>query len=163
MAGAARHLIGRFFDVLFAKALTAGEIGAVRSRLRPDLAVLFFQQQDADQRHAFHAAAIVTGAGQEEDVIVAALMHDVGKRHASLGVVNRSIATLLSLFRLPMTSRMRAYIAHGEIAASELEELGAPDLAVTFARHHQGERPPSIDQAVWNTLKAADQPPKARG
>jgi hypothetical protein len=41
--------------------------------------------------------------------------------------------------------------------------LGAPHLAVQFALHHHGSRPPTIDQTTWHVLVQSDQPAKTRG
>jgi putative nucleotidyltransferase with HDIG domain len=124
-------------------------------------AAMFFEQSDADQRHGYQAALVVTGSGVDDrDVIVAALMHDVGKRHARLGVVGRSVASLLILTGLPLTDRMTRYRDHGLVGARELGAVGAPSLAIDFALHHHGRRPPTIDASTWDLLIAADQPPK---
>jgi len=159
--GSLGHLTGRFFDVLFSRPLTGREISAVARWLRPDEADLFFAQADADQRHGYHAALVVVAAGGEDATVVrAALLHDVGKRHSRLGVIGRSLASVLIGLRVPLTSRMRAYRDHGEIGASELAAVGCEDLVVDFAREHHGARPPSIDRETWELLQRADQPPK---
>ena len=137
------HLVQRFFDYLTAPPLTRSESEAVRAWLTPELADLFFAQATPDQRHAYHAA-----------------MHDVGKRNAGLGVIGRSVASVLIGLGTPLSDRMTAYRDHAMIGARELAAVGAPGLAIDFALHHQGERPSTIDPAVWEMLMAADQPPK---
>ena len=161
MPGSPAHLFSRFFDVASARALTSSERSAVSSWLDPELGELFFHQGDADQRHGYHSALHVIAAGEgKSDVIQAALLHDVGKRHAGLGVVGRSLASLLILFRRPLSQSMRAYRDHGLMAARELGARGAPSLAIDFAMHHHGDRPPTIDPETWVLLVAADEPPK---
>lgn len=127
------------------------------------MSAVFFAQGTADQRHGLHAASVVMGGGGAADTIVAALLHDIGKRNARLGVVGRSIASILILLRMPLTSRMRAYRDHGISGAAELARLGAPSLAVDFALHHHGRRPPTIPPDVWDLLVAADEPRKVTG
>jgi hypothetical protein len=161
LPGSPAHLFRRFFDVASAKPLTDSEQNSVRSWLTAELADIFFEQQAADQRHGYHAALVVMADGRHDgDTIVAALLHDVGKRHARLGVFGRSLASLMILTRLPLSDRMRAYRDHGLSGARELSRLGAPSLAIDFAMHHHGRRPPTIDPAIWELLVAADQPPK---
>jgi hypothetical protein len=161
LPGSPAHLVQRFFDYLTAPALTPSEVDAVRRWLGPDMASLFFAQGDPDQRHGYHAALTVVASGMaDRDVIVAALMHDVGKRHARLGVIGRSLASILIGAGAPLTERMTAYRDHSIIGARELAALGAPGLAIDFALHHQSERPATIDPDVWDVLMAADQPPK---
>lgn len=129
--------------------------------LPPQPAVLFFAQSKADQRHGYHAALTVVAAGVDDaDVIMAALLHDVGKRHARLGIIGRSIASMMILLGFPLTTRMQAYRDHGKVAAHELSGQSVPSLVVDFALHHHLGRPPTIDPGVWDVLVAADQPAK---
>lgn len=163
MPGSPGHLFTRFWDVATARRLTPPERAAVEGWLTGETAEIFFNQDDADQRHGFHAALSVIAAGIEDrEVIMAALLHDVGKRHARLGIVGRSVASVLILARLPLPPRMQAYRDHGLVAARELGALSAPSLVVDFALHHHESRPPTIDRDVWDALVAADQAPKAR-
>jgi len=161
--GSLSHLTRRFFDVLLSKPLDKDEISAVRGWLSPQLSDIFLSQPTADQRHGFYAASTVIEAGIEDEVsVAAALLHDIGKRHADLGVIGRTLASLLIRLRLPLTRRMRLYRDHGQIAATELEALGSDLIIVDFARHHHRSRPASIPQPTWDLLQRADEPPKTR-
>lgn len=163
MPGSPAHLAQRFFDVLFSRALTGSEVDAVRGWLTPELATLFFEQSHADQRHGYHAALHVVSSGHKQpEVVTAALMHDVAKRHARLGVLGRTLASLLILIRLPLPARFEAYRDHGFVGAKELADRGAPDLAIEFALHHHGDRPEAIESEVWDALVRADQPQSLR-
>ena len=163
MPGAPSHLIRRFLEVASARPLSPGERAAVGSWLTPALGDIFFSQQPADQRHGYHAGASVAAAGHRApDVVTAALMHDVGKRHAGFGVAGRSIASVMILLSLPLSERMVIYRDHGIVAARELARAGAPPLVVDFALHHHGRRPATIAEDVWAALKAADKPAKPR-
>lgn len=162
MPGSLSHLTARFFDVLLARPLTSEELTEVEGWLPGDMYSVFCQQASADQRHSFHAATRVIDAGFEDEAVTAALMHDIGKRHSRLGVVGRTVASLLILAGLPMTERMRSYRDHGSLAADELADLGAPQLAIEYARHHHGSRPASIAADVWDVLVRADEPPNTR-
>lgn len=157
------HLVTRFFDVLFAKPLTASEEAAVRDWLSDEEAGLFFAQPYFDQRHAYHAGLKVVAAGvSDTSIIKAALLHDVGKRHCGLGAIGRSIATVWIAVKLPAPTSFRQYKDHGEIGAAELEEIGCEPVVVEFARHHPHERPSTISPATWNVLRRADQPAKPK-
>lgn len=121
------------------------------------LSDLFTSQQVADQRHALQAGERVVADGVDDpDLIAAALLHDVGKRHSRLGAIGRSIATLLMSLRLPMSSRMNAYRDHGRLGAIDLEAASAPAVVVEFARHHQLRRPPNMSRETWELLRRAD-------
>lgn len=161
MPGSPAHLFARFFDVATARGLTASEKAAVSGWLTPETAEIFFAQNHPDQRHGYHAALSVMAAGvKDRDVIMAALLHDVGKGHSRLGIIGRSLASVMILAGLPLTRRMTAYRDHGLVAARELGALGAPSLVIDFALHHHGERPPTIGPQNWDVLVAADQAPK---
>jgi hypothetical protein len=153
------HLTRRFFDVLLAKSLDAAERAAVEEWLDQGQAWIFFSQPDPDQRHGLHAGLVALGGGAELDVVRAALLHDVGKRHARLGIFGRSLASMAIRLRFPLTRRWKLYRDHGETAARELEGLSSEQLIVDFARHHHGERPPTIPGATWDLLQRADEPP----
>lgn len=162
MPGSPAHLVSRFFDVATAQRLDASEKAAVETWLTPETADVFFAQDAPDQRHGYHAALSVLAAGvNDREVIMAALLHDVGKRHARLGVLGRSVASLMILAGLPLTTRMEVYRDHGIAAARELGELSAPSLVVDFALHHHGKRPPTIAPDRWDVLIDADRAPKA--
>ncbi|HEU5114051.1 MAG TPA: hypothetical protein VFU96_12100 [Acidimicrobiia bacterium] len=160
MPGSLGHLTRRFFDVLFATPLDSGERAAIEGWLDSGQAWAFFSQSDPDQRHGYHAALVTIAAGADLEVIRAALLHDVGKRHARLGVLARSVASVAIRLGLPLTTRWRLYRDHGEVAATELAGLGCHGLIVDFARDHHGERPSGIPTSTWDLLQLADQPPK---
>ncbi len=161
MPGTLGHLSRRFFDVLFSRSLDPAERATVETWLTPDLADAFFSQSAPDQRHGYEAGLHVIAAGAEPEVVIAAAMHDIGKRRADLGITGRVIASLFIMFQLPLTRRMRLYRDHGVSAAAELAALGAPPLAIDFALHHHSVRPPSISQDTWDLLLLADQPKTA--
>jgi hypothetical protein len=163
MSGSLSHLTKRFFDVLMSRRLNAGEVDAVERWLSPGLTVIFFEQPPEDQRHGYYAALVVQSDGSSSaEVIEAALMHDVGKRHAGLGILGRTVASILIRFGFPLSKKMMIYTDHGPSAARELAGAGATRLSVAFAAHHHDSRPPEIDPSTWALLQLADQPPNTR-
>jgi putative nucleotidyltransferase with HDIG domain len=163
MPGSPSHLIRRFFDVLLARPLDEAERAAVDGWLDSSQSEVFFSQPASDQRHGYHAALVVLSAAHADvSTVRAALLHDVGKRHSHLGVVGRSVVSVLIRVGLPLRERGRLYRDHGEVAARELSELGCEPLVVDFARHHHGERPPGIPPPTWELLQLADEPPKTK-
>ena len=159
MPGSLGHLTSRFFEVLRSKPLNPNEAEEVSSWLPAKLQPLFFSQPSKDQRHGYQAAQFVIASGETRPtVVVAAFIHDIGKRHARLGIVARSLGSLMILLRLPLPQRIRLYRDHGTRGADELAHADAPDLVVEFTRHHHGPRPVGFDEATWALLVAADQP-----
>ena len=157
MPGAWSHLAARFFDFITSPGLRPDEVARVEEWLagRPSALRAFFGQPRADQRHAYEAAVSVAEAAPgRPDLVRAALLHDVGKRHANLGAVGRVLATLAIRLRLPLTPRWRLYRDHGRLAAAELGD--EEPVVIEFARHHQIGRPPTISTADWEILTSAD-------
>ncbi len=156
MPGAWTHLAARFYDFVTAAPLAPAERDTVAAWLVEGVAAnAFFAQPRADQRHGFHAALhVVAEAPGRLDLIRAALLHDVGKRHAGLGAAARVMASLAIRLGVPLGPRFALYRDHGMIAAAELGDVEA--LVVEFARHHHATRPASIDPEDWALLKAAD-------
>lgn len=161
MPGSFGHLVARFFDYLRSQPLSDHERARVAEWLEPAELALFFSQAHPDQAHGYHAASVVVGSTLSEPTLIrAALLHDIGKRHAGLGVVGRSVASILIRLHLPLTARMASYRDHGPIGADELSRAGSPALVVDFARHHHARRPDTIDAGAWDVLQAADLPAK---
>ena len=153
-----RHLFWRFIEVLAARPLSPREQTEVAALLRDPERDLFWRQPAADQRHCLEAARrVLSAAPGRRELARAALLHDVGKRHARLGVIGRSLASGLELVRLPAPGRLNAYLQHGPIGADELRSVGAEGLVVAFTEHHHGTRPAHIQQDDWMLLLEADE------
>jgi hypothetical protein len=156
MPGSWGHLAARFVDAITARGLTPAEVRIVQkwSGEGPMLSA-FLAQPPLDQRHGFDSASYVaTRAPDRMDLIRAALLHDVGKRHAGLGPLGRVIASILIRLHFPLGPRFALYRDHGRLAAAEL--AGDDKVVVEFARHHHGSRPPDVDPGEWDLLLASD-------
>lgn len=163
--GTWRHLVRRFFDVLLARPLTDREHKVVEALLStPEEIDLFFNQNDADQRHGLEAASeVALMAPGRPELVRAALLHDIGKQVSGLGVWGRSLASMLAKLHLPVRGRLHSYLEHGPIGADLLERAGVEPIVVAFARSHHARRPESIAPEDWAVLIAADEkPPDAR-
>ena len=156
MPGRWSHLALRFVDVVTSRPLDEAERARVRQWLAsPGEEAGFFAQSDADQRHGYASAISATAAtpGRSE-VVRAALLHDIGKRHAQLGPLARTAASIAIRLGLPLGPRWELYRDHGSLSAAEL--AGAEPLVIEFARHHHGDRPDSISPEDWAVLVEAD-------
>lgn len=156
--GSWRHLATRFWQTVTASPLRPDEASKVRELLRSDVEqALFFGQADADQRHAFEAARQVARAAPRRlDLIRAALLHDVGKGLASLGVIGRVAASIAHKLGLPTPARWSRYLHHDDLGADALEQAGCEPVIVAFARYHHRARPSVITPNDWTVLEAAD-------
>jgi hypothetical protein len=143
--------------VVFSAGLNPAETEEVRGSLSQTEGALFFAQPGFDQRHGLVAARFVAEEQPErQDLIRAALLHDVGKRHAGLGPVRRSLASAYTKLGGTPKGKWQAYMNHGPAGATELDQLGAERIIVEFAHNHHGERPDSISKENWTLLQAAD-------
>jgi hypothetical protein len=156
------HLFRRFIEVATARRLNQSEQTFIESLLDNSAeGSLFFGQARADRRHGFRAAHKMSLlAPGRRDLARAALLHDVGKQHARLGIFGRSVASALVKLRLRPSGRLAAYLDHGRLGAIDLDEAGCEAVVTGFARHHHDSRPDSISRADWTLLELADSPGK---
>jgi hypothetical protein len=151
------HLAKRFVGSLGSHRPSPSNQSALAALLSPDAAELFFAQPAMDQAHAIDVALAVRAVVPERtELIRAALLHDVGKRHAGLRVFGRSLATLLGMLRLPKSARARSYLDHGRLGAADLERIGEKGIVPAFASGHHGNCPEGVDRSEWEILTRAD-------
>ncbi len=157
MPGSFPHLFTRFFDFIFSRPLTAAEIETVSEWLTPHEGEVFFAQDHRDQRHGHNAGSFVASVYPADPAAIsAAALHDVGKRHAQLGALGRSLASILIRLKLPLSRRMSMYRDHGDIGAADLISIGSADVVVSFARSHHHECPADFDPVLWEVLQESD-------
>ncbi len=156
--GSWAHLVGRFFAVVTAEPLTEDERREVEEWFDlPGEATVYWEQSVADQRHGLETARMIAAARRaRRDLVRAGLLHDIGKRHSNLGVIGRSLASLLAKLRLPVRGSWRSYLEHGPLGADELARFGSELLVTEFTRHHHRGRPSTITEDDWKLLKSAD-------
>jgi len=151
------HLAGRFFESLRSRPLGPAEQAEATAWLGERESPLFWAQPPIDQRHALTAARIAAShRPHRRDLIRAALLHDIGKRHSRLGVAGRVIAAALELLHIPAPGRLGVYLRHDSLGAHELAELGVEPIVVSFAAGHHGTCPPDVDPDDWALLVRAD-------
>lgn len=156
MPGDWRHLGRRFFSALAADPLDDSEQASLSAVLAPSEMRLFLEQPRIDQRHGLDSMMFAADRTGDRDVLRAATLHDIGKRHAGLGVTGRVLASICLKLGIPVRGRFRIYRDHGPIGAAELESIGSPRIAVEYARHHHGRRPDDVHAQMWSLLSEAD-------
>jgi hypothetical protein len=167
------HRAARFFRSLRAVPTSPGEDAWAAAHLTPGERALYAAMPLVDRRHAVDGARlVVTRAGDDaRDAVEAALVHDVGKRHATLGTFGRSLATVAgwavrsdtrrsAWARRPgRRGRVGAYLRHDVVGAAEVAAAGGSALAVAWtAGHHDPARVAALDAPtdVIHALVAAD-------
>ena len=164
MPGTWSHLAKRYWEATRSAPLETAERVWVESWLTETEWSAFGEQSVADQRHGHDAArAAQMALGADPSAVRAALLHDIGKRHAGLGLAARAVASVAIRLRWPLWRSARLYRDHGPIGSEELSGWGAEPLVVEFARCHHGVRPPGIKRQVWDALCETDKPHKEAG
>ncbi len=172
----ARQRVGQFFHYLKNSPLAPADRAEVRRVLPPRLAALFERMTPGEQAHSLRVLrAVRAEAGEVElpaGLLQAALLHDVGKSRAPLGLLGR-VAVVLAGRLLPAHSRRwgqgrprgwrRPFVTAAQHAAWGAElcaQAGADPLAVRLVRQHQtAEGGAGVDAAesVWlRRLQRAD-------
>lgn len=139
----------------------------------PDEVELWKRMSRSDRRHAVGVARRVEaalGPDATRPVLAAALLHDVGKLDANLGVYGRVIATVSGAVvrhdpdvirdwtrTRGFTRRVGLYLQHPRLGGDMLALAGSDDLTVTWTRqHHLPPEEWTLPPELANALKEAD-------
>lgn len=142
-----------------------------REILSPRLMALFKRMRRSEQLHSLRVLATLRSQGHDNpDVLVAALLHDVGKSRFPIGLVGRTVAVLVKAFAPRLYRRWasgeprgwrRAFVVveqHAAWGAEMLEKADASPAATKLVRRHQ-ERLASVvtdEDVLLAALQAAD-------
>jgi len=141
-------------------ALTAqpdpGDLAEVQQHLSPAQYVLFRRLQPSEQAHAIAVFKQIREQESHPDLLVASLLHDIGKVLYPLSVWQRVSIVLLGskAGRVGMVAEK-----HPEWGADLAKKAGASPLAVRLIRRHQDaarKGGPSKEDRLLAILQAAD-------
>jgi putative nucleotidyltransferase with HDIG domain len=128
------HLVKRFFGSLAKREISADDQEWVVSNLSIKELKLWSGQMLVDQAHSLQIArrfvVLLPNANREE--IAAALLHDVGKSIARIGVIARVMATILPDRVVRKNHRFAAYRGHEKIGAEMLRAVGSSEVTVAL-------------------------------
>lgn len=152
------HLARRCWWTLRAAPPSAAEEAWACDRMSAEEAELWSRQHPLDRRHTVAVARQLVAEHPEAPgwVVEAALLHDVGKTEAPLGVPGRVLATVLELAGVRSApGRLGRYLAYPARGAELLAAAGAAAEVAAWAREHH--EPPSAWSVPveWGTALAA--------
>lgn len=151
------HLAARFVTSLVATPPRESEVAWVADVLTPSEFRLWDAQPRYDRRHTYRVARRVEDLLAERDDrdvwVAAALLHDVGKVEARIGLVGRVLGTVTAgvvgrrrmarwVAQDGLRGRLGRYVAHGEIGGRMIREAGGRPQAARWAEvhHRMGSR-----------------------
>ena len=172
----AAHLARRFLGALWPGPPRAADVAWVQGVLTDAEYALWALLPNHDRRHSIRVARRVqrtlagTVEADEPRWLAAALLHDVGKLDAGLGLVGRVGATLAGAAaghdmagpwsaRRGVTRRVGLYLRHPELGAVRIRGAGGREEAARWAAAHHAEAAwarTGLPPAVVDALVAAD-------
>jgi len=166
----------QFFNALTGKPSKLGLI-KVKQILSCEQLALFLQMQPSEQCHSLAVMQHIVDQSEEvsdefkQDLLVAALLHDIGKSKHPLRIWERVMVVLVNALSPTLMRRLgegdpdswqRAFVVsqmHAEWGANMAENAGASALTVELIRNHQnylhGEGV-SISSKLLKILRTAD-------
>lgn len=176
--GSWRHLAGRFFAALLPMGPARADESWALGHLLHGEQALWRRMSGPDRRHAVGVARdsirLLGPEQASQEVIAAALLHDVGKVESSFGTVARAAITFAAIGfgrsrllrwagnasgggRGSRRARVGLYMTHDALGAELLRNAGSRELTVSWAEeHHLVPEMWTVDATVGAALKAAD-------
>ena len=164
-----RHLVRRFFSTARARAPEREEVDWVRGILSDREFGLWLQMSSADQLHSISVAQRAeTELPGDETVVVAGLLHDVGKTAVRSGLAIRVVASVVKPFATQQKlsqwtsdgsfrSDVASFIDYPRIGADLLRSIGSDDFVIRWAaEHHLPKHEWTVDKTKADILVRAD-------
>lgn len=165
------YRVWQFWQILRARPFSEEALNEVRGVLSEPELILFQQFDCNDQWHSYRVMKMLQAAGHDDpELLVAALLHDVGKTKIKISIWQRSFIVLgyaMSAERVAQWGAgeaigwKRPFVVkakHPEWGAQMAEAAGTRALAVSLIRRHQDplETAVSAEDKLLQQLQWAD-------
>lgn len=167
------YRVQQFWHTLYTKPLTESDLAPARSVLNKEQMALFSRLQPSEQVHGLRVLQTLMNQGEgHPDLLVAALLHDIGKICHPLRVWERVVIVLGKQLFPNLMQRLgdaqpqswkRPFVVaceHPRWGADLAREAGTSPLAVKLIYQHQNpiqkEYNSADDQRLLAILQAAD-------
>lgn len=145
-----RYRIWQFWQILWARPFSEDALAEVGEQLSETELELFQRFDGNDQWHSYRVMKMLQDVGHDHpDLLVAALLHDVGKTQVDISIWQRSIIVLGYAFSAQRVESWgegeavgwkRPFVVkakHPEWGAEMAEVVGTSALALSLMRRHQ--------------------------
>lgn len=163
----------QFWLTIWASTLSSEDQALVDEALTPAQQELFAQMHPSEQHHGLRVLKMLQGWGESHpDLMVAALLHDVGKSRHQLRIWERVLIVMGRAFfpgrvqrwgRTPLVRWNRPFVVaeqHPNWGARRALEAGCSPVAVNLIRCHQAESPSPeaspLERSLLLLLQEAD-------
>lgn len=160
------YRLRQFWRTIAAEPMSLGQLEEVRAVLSADETELFLRYDPTDQQHCFRVLQTLRDAGVEDhDLLVAALLHDIGKTQVRLTALDRMVGTVAER---TMPGRMAQWgtaappvgwrkpfvvrVNHATWGAEMAQQAGSSPTAVCLIRRHQDRIGDGLSQADLQLL-----------
>lgn len=163
------HRVWQFLQALTARPLTAVEQREVAEVLSPVQQALFRQMLTGDQRHSLNVMHTLTAMGlTTRDLLVAALLHDIGKSRFHLYLWERVMVVVIRAFGPAAASRwgkrqstgwrrpFAIYQQHAQWGAEMAMAAGCSPLTVELIQKHHDRGESQGGSELLHALHLAD-------
>jgi len=164
------HMIYRvqqFWHALYTQPLTESDLAPARSVLTEEQMALFIRLQTSEQAHSLRVLQTLLNQEKDHpDLLVAALLHDIGKIYHSLCIWERVVVVLGKQFFPNLMQRWggaqprgwkRPFVVaceHPKWGAQLAQKAGTSPIAVILIREHQNQIHKEHSNVVENHLLA---------
>ncbi|HEY62789.1 MAG TPA: HD domain-containing protein [Anaerolineae bacterium] len=159
------YRVNQFSNALFAGSLSLDENRIIQELLTSEQQKLFLRLERSEQKHSLRVLRTLIDEGEtSRDLLVAALLHDIGKTRSPLNIWERVLVVLGKAFFPEYVKRWetndqdnwrRPFVVaktHPQWGAEMALEAGASPLTIALIRRHQEQLKTNFQEPMEDRL-----------